>query len=512
MKISISRSRPWLFKLRIGKNEADFRTAFKRLPCWSVDPKTWNWYFPRYLAHELEILLGESLDSFRVEGGAPLMHSDVHSEGLYPHQRGAILKGFAKYVGRRFVFADDPGGGKSAEAIRFVSASQPNSLLVVCPASVRSSWEEQLHQWAPAYLAERAKRINVTRTRVKGLSKAQLEYRLKAYHSPVQIVSYNLLDQVNDEWDAIIFDEAHRLKSPNVKWTKRAMELSCRNPNAAVAVLSATINPNNPLDCFGPMTVAYPGIFGEVTKTADGRPHRFKARYSNAEQDKHGYWNYKGLNSAYLAEFRSMLDAHTARTTKPEFAKYLPPLSVITRPLEDDSDLGRVAAAADWLIDAGAEGKACVIFTHHRALAAKIAEKVKGTLIDGSIAPDKRNDILRSEPPVVVATMDSVGEGVNSLTYVSRALFVELQDNLLKIIQAIGRVNRLSSTEGAIVEILKGEDDSATMTRLSDKISQMNELSKLGLESSKLLEAIGQSEDEYLSDLGKLLNFDLGGN
>lgn len=500
MEVSVCDKRPWLFQVRFRRDEGAIREEFKRLPCWSVDPRTWSWFFPRYLTHELERLVDQPIPE--MEYSAPKEQLDL--EGLLPHQIDALKRSQRCHSGKRFIFADGTGGGKSVEAIRFVGRPDVKRLLVVCPASVRGSWEEQLEQWAPPHL-KKAYRITHTRDRTRGISAAKREYKEKAYAADVVIVSYNLLSQLPVEpWDAVIFDEAHRMQSPTVQWTRFARAISVGNPDARVAVLSATIAPTRPLDCFGPVDVCYPGIFGGVTNTTDGRPYRFKVRYTNITVNSHGYTVYDGLNEAFLPELQGMLEKYTASTPKAVFAKHLPALVVKTRPLVDSSV---TEAVADFVADARLVGEPCLVYTHTRKSAARLAMRVNGVCVTGELSPEKRNEILAGRPNVVVATMDSVGTGINGLAYMERVLVAELA-HLSTTIQAIGRVNRLNSTRGATVEILRTDDQKKLCSDLASKLQDLSRVLNTGADSDALLTALGQSDEDFQADLDALLNFD----
>src|SRR5690606_6979931 len=68
----------------------------------------------------------------------------MHMMELYPYQREGV--NFLK--NRKFAMLwDEPGLGKSAQAVRAWFELDINSILVICPASVRSVWEREIRQW-----------------------------------------------------------------------------------------------------------------------------------------------------------------------------------------------------------------------------------------------------------------------------------------------------------------------------------------------------------------------------
>jgi SNF2 family DNA or RNA helicase len=352
-----------------------------------------------------------------------------------------------------------------------------------------------------------------------------------AYESPVQVVSYALLHEVRAEgWDAIVFDEAHRLKNPISKQARAARVLMERNPRAVALHLTATLMPDDINDVWNLLDLLWPGRFGAY-RGGKYVAWSFANRYAQKHEIEVGekvYTQYKGLNPANAKELEHRLKAVSSRATKKEWRHVLPPFLVSTRKIEgrkyasidewlDKQGEDKLSAVAEWLEDAVLESSHTCILTHLRGTAQRIAEQIHGTYpqvqvfcITGEQSPEERGALLeqarKSPRAVLVATMHSVGIGID-LTKFTRALFAELYWRPETVIQALGRFWRLSSQEPASVEILciKDSVDEQMAKNVLTKVSAINTVLPEGDSEARLEEAMGalanMTDEEALANL-----------
>jgi SNF2-related domain/Helicase conserved C-terminal domain len=151
---------------------------------------------------------------------------DVVRSPLLPYQREGMLH---LAFGERALLADEMGLGKTVQAIAACELLAQRTgvarVLVVCPASLKAEWDEQITRFA-----ERAARC------VFG----PRQDRLAAYREPVffTIVNYEQVladaDDINAVLapDVVVLDEAQRIKNWHTKTAKRVKEL--RSPYAFV--------------------------------------------------------------------------------------------------------------------------------------------------------------------------------------------------------------------------------------------------------------------------------------
>src|SRR5208283_4770480 len=168
----------------------------------------------------------EARRDFEADLAAGRATIEVLTHPLLPYQRlGALHLAF----GERVLLADDMGLGKTIQAIAgcelLARRKGIERVLVVCPASLKAEWEEQIG------------RFSARSTRLVFGSRAQ---RLAAYRDPAffTIVNYEQVlgdaDDINGLLvpDVVVLDEAQRIKNWQTKTARRVKSL--RSPHAFV--------------------------------------------------------------------------------------------------------------------------------------------------------------------------------------------------------------------------------------------------------------------------------------
>jgi hypothetical protein len=151
---------------------------------------------------------------------------DIVKRQLLPYQREGVLH---LAFGERALLADDMGLGKTIQGIAacvlLAKLKQIKRVLVVCPASLKAEWEEQIARFCDQT------------TRLVFGSRAQ---RHAAYKDPpfFTIVNYEQVlgdaEEINNTLkpDVIVLDEAQRIKNWQTKTARRVKSL--RSPYAFV--------------------------------------------------------------------------------------------------------------------------------------------------------------------------------------------------------------------------------------------------------------------------------------
>jgi len=107
---------------------------------------------------------------------------------------------------RGTLLADEMGLGKTIQAIGVINSDETiESVLIVCPKSLRLNWQLELKDWL-----------------VRPLSVA-----LFPDDGDITIINYDLLDDltITHSWDLFIQDEAHYTKNPNSLRSKRVRKI-----------------------------------------------------------------------------------------------------------------------------------------------------------------------------------------------------------------------------------------------------------------------------------------------
>ncbi len=162
---------------------------------------------------------GEARAAFLAEVESGKATFDLVKLPLLPYQRDGMLH---LAFGERALLADEMGLGKTVQAIAACELLAQRKgiarVLVVCPASLKAEWEEQI-----ARFTERAAR-SVFGPR---------QHRLAAYREPVffNIVNYEQVlsdaDDINALLapDVVVLDEAQRIKNWHTKTARRVKQL-----------------------------------------------------------------------------------------------------------------------------------------------------------------------------------------------------------------------------------------------------------------------------------------------
>lgn len=167
-----------------------------------------------------------------------------------PFQRAGI-----KYALERkgCLIADPPGLGKTIQAIGISNAIGAQRVLVVCPGNVRLHWNRAVKDWS-----------TIENVKTYPIMKSSDGVSPRAHFV---IVSYNLLSNQNlyqalmsMEFDQLILDEAHYLKTPDARRTqavfgKGRIGTTAREDGLAarakrVDALTGTPLPNRPRECY----------------------------------------------------------------------------------------------------------------------------------------------------------------------------------------------------------------------------------------------------------------------
>ena len=158
-------------------------------------------------------------------------------------------------LGLGALIADDMGLGKTVQAIAFLlSRAQHGASLVVMPTSVLLNWEREIKRFAPSLrpvIFNREDRAEVVKTLDAG------DVLLSTYGLlPNEIENLKTVD-----WNVIVLDEAHTIKSKETKTSKAAMELT----GDARLLLTGTPLQNHLSELWNLSEFANPGLLGGYT-------------------------------------------------------------------------------------------------------------------------------------------------------------------------------------------------------------------------------------------------------
>ena len=140
--------------------------------------------------------------------------------------------------------ADQPGSGKTIQTAGLINeCSEIWNVLILCPASLRLNWEQELQKW----LIDDIGRIEVV-----------------SYDSAWREQNFSRLSSEN--WDLIVMDEAQYVKHLGSKRAMAAQSLATSVPR--VVLLTGTPVENNPSDIFPLLNILNPKMFNDFLSFA----------------------------------------------------------------------------------------------------------------------------------------------------------------------------------------------------------------------------------------------------
>ncbi|MGH3193376.1 MAG: DEAD/DEAH box helicase [Streptosporangiaceae bacterium] len=278
-------------------------------------------------------LLNPLLSSFeRAGGGAPACmalpaptarFTPVGLE-LMPHQGQVVAAAAAGH--RTFLLADEPGLGKTAEALLSAEAANAYPLLVVVPSVVKTNWAREAARWTPHRPV----------TVVQGDGEAVDGF------ADIVVLNYEVLDRhmgwLGDfDFRGMVVDEAHFIKNKTSQRSQRVLALSGRIRSRAARPLLMALTGTpliNDIDDFRAIWQFLGWIddskpLGELTDALEAT----------------------GLTPAdrgfYAAARQCVIDLGIVRRRKVDVAADIPARRIADLPVELDGRVGRSIRAAE---------------------------------------------------------------------------------------------------------------------------------------------------------------------
>lgn len=482
--------------------DPDLVAAVKTIPGRRYDGSAKAWTAPAAPSAELDAFIEkagvEISDDLAIKLGklqapnatfSPV--AGTSSESLYAHQQELVAR--VQAGARRILLADEPGLGKTAQAIISAAAAGSRRLVIVAPTVVTTSWEREVERW----WAGRSVQI------LKGRKPVAIEAG-----TDVVIIGYPVLDAwagTLQAWrpDALVLDEAHFIKGGSkVKRSAAAVELAHAIPaTGLVMLLTGTPIPNRPIE-LAPQLDALGWLDGF------GGFWSFAKRYAEARQARYG-WDMTG--AANLEELRERLTVLGLVRRRKTDVLDLPSRQIVDLPAElsgakdlraaqkalvdaliaavkeaaEKSDkpvswelikrvcavelakggspaftelarvrrelglakVGLITEQAQSILDAGEQ---VVIMVHHREVAEQVASALDVSAMHGGTGGDERSAMVDAfqagTTRALVATMGAAGVGI-TLTAASQVVLGELPWNPAAQDQAIDRVHRIGQEQ-----------------------------------------------------------------
>lgn len=430
------------------------------------------------------------------------MTNSTH-KALFPYQADGVQKllGFLRNSsGRAALLADEPGLGKTAQAISVMRGLGARKVLILCPASLRLNWEREIRAWT----ADIATLI----TLILGGSDVRSSCTY-AEDAPIRItiVSYALASRnpvlgmlAGEDWDLLILDEAHAVKSVTSQVARSCLVLLWARARYRLA-LTGTPIPN------GRASEAW-SLFSRLCPEQFGQWKPFASKYCIPEETPWGLTYPRSKNLVELG--RIAHEKFMVRRSRDLVLKDLPPLirsivplevpGLLAKDAEEGLSIGEIMAAieggvplrsdhlstarrklgvlkaepaAEYLMDLLEEIENVVVFCHHKEVFLKVRERletagIKSVVITGQTGVEERQRAVDAfqagEARVFIGSLSAANTGI-TLTRASVVVFVEADWVPSTNEQAEGRIRRIGQIASmrAIYLVADGSLDEAIM-------------------------------------------------
>eukprot|EP00929_Paragymnodinium_shiwhaense_P043950 TRINITY_DN22553_c0_g1_i2.p1 TRINITY_DN22553_c0_g1~~TRINITY_DN22553_c0_g1_i2.p1 ORF type:complete len:1101 (-),score=183.88 TRINITY_DN22553_c0_g1_i2:52-3354(-) len=397
------------------------------------------------------------------------LHRVSRLKQLRPFQRKGVLR--ALELGGRCLLADEMGCGKTPQALAILASFSSWPALIICPASLRLVWAEELEKWLPEVVQPR--NVHIIFSSNDMLPQSRQANSLGDIR--IVIVSFAmarlLFENLSSRaWGIAVVDESHALRMSGGRPTSAAKAvLTLLQPIPRLILLSGTPSASNYLDVYAQADALCPGLFGKSW-------HVFSKDYDDPTLSSSGHLGpgrcRRPNQLAFLLREKMMI-----RRLKRDVLAELPSkrrrtlklaLSSETSSAFSDAEasaltdyevvgLLKAVAAETWLRERlrsfRVAGEKVVVFAHHirvldRICKAAEVEEVPLIRIDGSTPPLVRQSLVHrfKEPSAASPTLAVIGVtacavGVD-LSAASLAVFVELPPDISWLLQAEDRLHR----------------------------------------------------------------------
>lgn len=215
----------------------------------------------------------------------------------------------------RALLADAPGVGKTVQALVWLYRNQKKLLpaLVICPANAKVNWKRETLKW----LGLKAQ-----------ILEGKTPYSSKVF--PVTIINFDIVsfwekELIDRQFKTIIIDEAQYIKNPQIKRSKSIKKIAYRKKY--ILGMTGTPIENRVMDIYNIINIINPTLFPNY--------YAFAMRYCGAKNSGFG-WKFDGASNTQEL-FRILKKSIMIRRLKKDVLKDLPPIDIITMPLEIDN-------------------------------------------------------------------------------------------------------------------------------------------------------------------------------
>ena len=463
-------------------------------------------------------------------------------KSYFPYQHAGIA--FA--CGRESIFiGDEMGLGKTIQAIGVINKTNPEKVLIVCPATLKLNWKKELERWL------------VKPYRIHVLNSGE------AFPVNIEIVvmNYDIAAKFAKElravnWDLFVADEAHYMKNPKAQRTVALLGGKAAKPIQAAKKILLTGTPitNRPIEIFPLVSFLWPSVFSNMW--------HFAKRYCAATNTGWG-WDFSGASN--LDELQNLLRANgMIRRLKADVLKELPPktrqvvilpsdsvsglikketeqakkfegemkrLRAAVREAKEQQDesaykaaigqlrqanniaftemaairkelaIAKIPFAVEYVKNMVEEGEKVVVMAHHREVVDQLQAEfgLQAVKLYGGMSEVEKSanvDRFQNDPSckVFIGSIHAAGVGI-TLTAAQKMLFAELDWTPANMLQAEDRIHRIGQEGNALIQQLVF--DGSLDAKMAETLVRKMEVIEKALDKTGDDEPIEIFEEEF---------------
>jgi SWI/SNF-related matrix-associated actin-dependent regulator 1 of chromatin subfamily A len=417
---------------------------------------------------------------------------------MFPYQSKGVAYSLEK---KRLIVGDQPGLGKTGQAIATMMGAKAKCILVICPATLRENWKREWKIWTDKevmILTDKIKKtwptyynvgmINVFICNYESLKKFFVASINKPEGKPLRLNHIIFNDTIN-LFDAVIIDESHRCKDGKTQQSKFCMGIS--KGKEWVLCLTGTPVVNKPIDLIPQLHIIdrlsdFGGYKFFVDRYCGGWSQASNLKELNFRMKK--YCFYRREKTEVLKDLpdkmRSIMRVDI--TTKQEYEKaenefidYLREnlnktegeittalrgeTMVLMGILKQIAARGKVNDVIDHIQEVVDAGEKIVVFAWHKEIVYELKKALPGsvTLVgdDNMASRQKSVDSFQNDPKVqiILCNIKSGGVGI-TLTASSRVCFIELPWHSADAEQCEDRCHRIGQKDSVQCTYFLGHD------------------------------------------------------
>lgn len=243
--------------------------------------------------------------------------SNLEIKGVKGELRNFQKLGIEFFInsGGRAILSDDCGLGKTCQALGYIVLCGYKRTLVICPASVKFSWENEIKKW----------------TRLKSfIVNSKTKFADIPHDVNVILINYDILKKHFNElmkykFDVCVMDEAVYIKENSSIRSKAAKAIAKNIPS--VLLLTATPLVNRTIELFNLLNIVDPKVWNNW--------YSYAVRYCGGHQGRFGF---EAKGSSNLNELKQRIGKYFLRRTKEEVLPELPPKIRTDIPMDLDGE------------------------------------------------------------------------------------------------------------------------------------------------------------------------------